>query len=171
MFEKEMPLMSCRGAYSGTMNCSLPYSFVTSNSLVIKDKGCFVDYKYIFYMFSALNTDKLVSGSAQPQVTVQAFNDFAVPLPPLAEQKRIVEQIESLFSKLDEAKDKAQEVLDEFESRKAAVLHKALSGELTKKWRLDKGINDNRKTVPLSKCCKIGSGGTPSRKMIYLKEK
>lgn len=27
MFKEEMALMSCRGAYSGTMNCSLPYSY------------------------------------------------------------------------------------------------------------------------------------------------
>ena len=68
--------------------------------------GVFTSSKFIYYMYSALNTKKLVSGSAQPQVTVQAFKDFAIPLPPLAEQKRIVEQIESLFSKLDEANEK-----------------------------------------------------------------
>lgn len=124
--------------------------------------------KYLYYQmlfaWNDANKDKQF-GSATNYIKMGNFTTYDVPLPPLAEQKRIVEKIESLFSKLDEAKDKAQEVLDEFESRKAAVLHKALSGELTKKWRLDKGINDNRKTVPLSKCCKIGSGGTPSRKI------
>lgn len=58
-----------------------------------------------------------------------------VPLPPLAEQKRIVERIESLFSKLDEAKEKAQEVLDSFELRRIAILYEAFNGKLTQKWR------------------------------------
>lgn len=58
-----------------------------------------------------------------------------IPLAPLAEQKRIVEQIESLFSKLDEAKEKAQEILDTFNDRKAAILYKAFQGNLTKQWR------------------------------------
>lgn len=138
MFKEEMALMSCRGAYSGTMNCSLPYSYVTSNSLIMKDiDGVFTSSKFIYYMYSALNTKKLVSGSAQPQVTVQAFKDFAIPLPPLAEQKRIVAQIESLFSKLDEAKEKAQEVIDGYEARNAAVYNAAFSGRLTAQWRKD----------------------------------
>ena len=58
-----------------------------------------------------------------------------IPLAPLAEQKRIVEQIESLFSKLDEAREKAQEILDTFNDRKAAILYKAFQGNLTKQWR------------------------------------
>lgn len=57
------------------------------------------------------------------------------PLPPLTEQQRIVDRIESLFAKLDEAKQKAQDALDSFETRKAAILHKAFTGELTAQWR------------------------------------
>lgn len=36
------------------------------------------------------------------------------PLPPLSEQQRIVDRIESLFAKLDEAKQKVQDALDSF---------------------------------------------------------
>lgn len=60
-----------------------------------------------------------------------------IPLAPLAEQQRIVDRIEYLFAKLDEAKEKAQSVLDSFETRKAAILHKAFTGELTAKWRAE----------------------------------
>ena len=152
MFKEEMALMSCRGAYSGTMNCSLPYSYVTSNSLIMKDiDGVFTSSKFIYYMYSALNTKKLVSGSAQPQVTVQAFKDFAIPLPPLAEQKRIVEQIESLFSKLDEANEKAQEVIDRIETNIEAILYNAFSGKLTQYWRKENGVDYNWENSTLSK--------------------
>lgn len=153
MLEKPMALMSCRGAYSGTMNLSLPYSFVTSNSLIMKDKGAFISEKYIYYMFSALNTGSLVSGSAQPQVTVQAFSDFAVPIPPLPEQQRIVEQIESLFSKLDEAKEKAQEVLSNSTKRCAAILKDVFNGALSKKWREDNNVDlESWKKIPFEDC-------------------
>jgi len=62
------------------------------------------------------------------------------PLPPLAEQQRIVDRIQSLFEKLAQAKELIQEVLDIFENRKAAILNKAFTGELTKKWREVNGV-------------------------------
>ena len=69
------------------------------------------------------------------------FDKFSIPLAPLEEQQRIVEHVESLFAKLDEAKEKAQEVVDGFETRKAAILHKAFSGELTAKWREENDVS------------------------------
>ena len=165
MYKEPQALMSCRGAYSGTMNKSLPYSYVTSNSLIISSPRGLMGTDCIYYLFSALNVSELISGTAQPQVTVQAFDGFPIPLSPLAEQQRIVDRIESLFAKLDEAKEKAQAVVDSFETRKAAILHKAFTGELTAKWREENGVSSKEwTTCSLSKCCKIGSGGTPSRK-------
>ena len=75
------------------------------------------------------------------QVTQSLIKELPFPLPPLAEQKRIVARIEYLFAKLDETKEKAQFVLDSFETRKAAILHKAFTGELTAKWRAEHGVN------------------------------
>lgn len=89
------------------------------------------------------------------------FDRFAIPLPPLPEQQRIVERIESLFSKLDEAKEKAQEVIDSFETRKAAILHKAFSGELTAKWRKENGVGieswENRSINDICHSLKYGT--------------
>ena len=55
---------------------------------------------------------------------------YQIPLPPLAEQRRIVSRIESLFEKLDHARELVQTALDSFEALKAAILHKAFTGEL-----------------------------------------
>lgn len=165
MFEDIKALMSCRGAYSGTMNLSLPKSFITSNSLIINSKHKDIDVKFIFYLYSALKKKDLISGSAQPQVTVQAFSNYPIPLPPLPEQQRIVDRIEGLFAKLDEAKQKAQDALDSFETRKAAILHKAFTGELTAQWRKEHGVGmESWARHPLKDVTQIGSGGTPSRK-------
>lgn len=86
------------------------------------------------------------------------FNKFSIPLPPFAEQQRIVDRIESLFAKLDEAKEKAQAVVDSFETRKAAILHKAFTGELTAKWREEHGVSiDNWKTTRFDSVAAIRS--------------
>ena len=162
MYKEPQALMSCRGAYSGTMNKSLPYSYVTSNSLIISSPRGLMGTDCIYYLFSALNVSELISGTAQPQVTVQAFDGFPIPLSPLAEQQRIVDRIESLFAKLDEAKEKAQAVVDSFETRKAAILHKAFTGELTAKWREEHGVGmDSWEHHQFSDLCAIVRGGSP----------
>lgn len=70
-----------------------------------------------------------------------------IPLPPFPEQQRIVDRIESLFAKLDEAEQKAQNALDSFESRKATILYEAFTGELTTQWRKEHGIGMGNSTV------------------------
>ena len=80
-------------------------------------------------------------GGAQPNISSTKIGEMLFPLPPLAEQKRIVEQIENLFSKLDEAKEKAQGVVEQFELHKESILHQAFSGHLSKKWRIENGIS------------------------------
>ncbi len=90
--------------------------------------------KFIFDVFEEKGT-----GSSIPQLTVPMIKDKIIPLPPVPEQLRIVSRIESLFAKLDEAKEKAQAVVDGFELRKSAILYKAFTGELTERWRKEHG--------------------------------
>ncbi len=93
-----------------------------------------------------------------PNLTLEIIGNCAIPLAPLAEQQRIVDRIESLFAKLDEAKEKAQAVVDSFETRKAAILHKAFTGELTAKWREEHGVSiDNWKTTRFDSVAAIRS--------------
>lgn len=104
-------------------------------------------------------------GITRARTSIGKLKEYAFPLPPLAEQQRIVERIESLFEKLDTAKELAQKALDSFENRKAAILHKAFTGELTAKWREENGVSlDSWEEKKLKEICKISSGGTPSRK-------
>lgn len=95
--------------------------------------------KYVYFFLQSETYWKqisdLSSGIALPGVNSTKLQTMMFPLPPLETQKRIVERIESLFAKLDEAKEKAQTALDTFELRKSAILHKAFTGELTAQWR------------------------------------
>lgn len=108
---------------------------------------------------------ELASGVNINNIRSEYITNMQFPLPPLSEQQRIVERIEELFAKLDEAKERLQEAADSFAVRKAAILHKAFTGELTKQWRLENGVSDESwEEKKLGEICKIGSGGTPSRK-------
>lgn len=98
-----------------------------------------------------------------PRVSEETVLNTTFPLPPLLEQQRIVERIEELFAKLDEAKERLQEVANSFAVRKAAILHKAFTGELTQQWRRENGVSDE--SWEEKKLGEVGSwlgGGTPS---------
>lgn len=98
-------------------------------------------YQYYLSHFYQEFCIKAASGrSAQAGFNRDDMEELLFPLPPLAEQQRIVDRIESLFAKLDEAKEKAQAVVDGFEDRKAAILHKAFTGELTEAQREERGV-------------------------------
>ena len=91
--------------------------------------------KYAFYWSKGIDLYDFTNATTVPAIRKTDLEKIPFPLAPFAEQQRIVDRIESLFSKLDEAKEKAQAVVDSFETRKAAILHKAFTGELTAKWR------------------------------------
>ena len=100
-------------------------------------------FLYWYLKSSKSLLESYASGTTFLELSGSKASMVEFPLPPLPEQKRIVHRIESLFAKLDEAKEKIQQVLDGAEMRKAAILHKAFTGELTKNWRKENGISDD----------------------------
>lgn len=119
--------------------------------------GCnksFVDLFFQSFLYRQ-SIRELASGVNINNIRSEYITNMTLPLPPLSEQQRIVERIEELFAKLDEAKERLQEVADSFAVRKAAILHKAFTGELTKQWRLENGVSDESwEDVSLDSVCK-----------------
>lgn len=119
-------------AHEGAYNVAL--------AKVIKLYPDLIDDEYLYkYYFTQFYQDFCVKASkgrsAQAGFNRDDMNNIPFPLPPLAEQRRIVEQIESLFTKLDEAKEKALSVVESFESRKIAILNNAFNGLYSTDWR------------------------------------
>ena len=125
---------------------SIADSIASTGFYVCKPKENVAPKYLYFLMVSSYVVDGLnayMKGDNSPSIRKEELEQFPYPIPPLAEQQRIVDRIESLFAKLDEAKEKAQVVVDGFEDRKAAILHKAFTGELTREWSEQKGISES----------------------------
>lgn len=139
---------------SGVGTIGVPYIVKGKKQFYFKDGNVIwlkpkvkINASYIFWLYKSqfvINQIKAMSsGTTVDTYTITNANNTLLPIPPLLEQKRIVHRIESLFAKLDEAKEKIQQVLDGAEMRKAAILHKAFTGELTKNWRKENGISED----------------------------
>ncbi|WP_300684467.1 restriction endonuclease subunit S [Acutalibacter sp. 1XD8-36] len=112
---------------------------IDNNLMAFQAKECF--WHYAFYWTLGLDLYTYTNATTVPAIRKSDLEAIPFPLPPFSEQHRIVSRLESLFAKLDESKEKAQAVVEGFELRKSAILHKAFTGELTERWRSKRGAD------------------------------
>lgn len=153
-FEGESLLLPGNGANVGQVFYYDGKFEAYQRTYVLQSLSSKVDLKYLYYQmlfaWNDANKDKQY-GSATNYIKLGNFTSYNVPLPPLEEQKRIVEQIENLFSKLDEAKEKMILAVESIDNNIESILVKAFSGELTKYWREEKGLDGTWDNTKLSK--------------------
>ena len=141
-------------------------AWVNNHAHILRSRFGTVGNLFLMHYLNVFNYNDFVNGTTRLKLTQGSMDTMPVPIPPLTEQQRIVNRIESLFAKLDESKQKAQDALDSFETRKAAILHKAFTGELTAQWRKERDVGmESWETHELVECFEIVSGiqKTPAR--------
>jgi len=137
-----------------------PFKVKSSAMKILSANKEIADLKYLFYKMQTIQFDS----ANHKRYWISEYSKIKLDLPTLAEQERIVKRIETMFAKLDQAQEKSQAVLDNFETRKAAILHKAFSGELTANWRKENGVSDEsweEKTI--GECCTSLKYGTAKK--------
>ena len=124
-------------------------AWINNHVHILKSYFGDIGNRYLKYYLNNFDFKDYVSGTTRLKLTQSKMKNIPIPLPPIEEQKRIVDLIESLFSKLDRAKALAQNVIDNYELRRSAILHKAFKGQLTN------SNLDNWQEVNLSTVCEI----------------
>lgn len=146
VIEKGDLLIALSGATTGKNGVyyldEIAYLNQRIGNIKIKNKEKVLN-EYRNYYIALKNEDilNLAYGGAQPNISPKVIEFISIPLSPINEQQRIVNRIESLFTKLDRAKELIENTLAQFEQNKMAILHKAFIGELTAKWRKENNID------------------------------
>ena len=93
-----------------------------------------VNSEYLYYFLKG-NKDLITSfasGTTFLEVSAKRFSAIPIPVPPLAEQKRIVRKIEELFGLIDRDIQRLTDTLEQLSQFRQSVLHQAFSGKLYK---------------------------------------
>ena len=139
LFDKTLLLIGEDGA--NLLARSTPIAFLAKGKYWVNNHAHVLDsvedtlsLEYIMYFVNAISLAKYVTGTAQPKMNQEKMNSIPVPLPPLAEQTRIVAKIEELLPYIDRY-EQAWSKLEQFNSRfpedmKKSLLQYAIQGKL-----------------------------------------
>ena len=84
-------------------------------------------YTYYFLNVSKTKLEDYAPSTAQKNINLGILNNLVFPLPPLAEQKRIVSKVDQLMHLCDELETRLNQSKKDSEMLMQAVLHKAFS--------------------------------------------
>ena len=131
--EGNYAIIGRQGALCGNINIAEGQFYATEHAVVVDHFGL-TDVKWSAYFLRALNLNQYATATAQPGLAVSNIVQVPIPLPPLAEQKRIVAKIEELLPYIDRY-EKAWSRLEDFNKRfptdmQKSILQLAIQGKL-----------------------------------------
>lgn len=109
-----------------------------SGELLVLTPSPAIDVRYLQYFMHSRRYVGWVSAAVsgdRPRVGFETLAGFAIPLPPIAEQRRIVARIDALFAEIDEGEAALAEARKELDIFRRGLLKAAVTGELSKNWR------------------------------------
>ena len=126
-------LVGRQGALCGNVQIAKGKFYATEHAVVTDGFGL-TDVKWAYYFLTALKLNQYATATAQPGLAVSNVLEVLLPIPPLAEQRRIVAKIEELMP-LVERYGKAQQALDQLNESlparlRQSILQEAIQGRL-----------------------------------------
>jgi len=129
---------------SGILKHSLPVAVNTKPVTINQDlkalsPGDQLSAEYLYFALRCFEREILHTcckgGTTVQSVEVPRLMNFEIPIPPLAEQKRIVTKIEELFSELEKGIETLKTAKAQLAVYRQSILKDAFEGKLTAEWR------------------------------------
>ena len=139
--------------------------FVIKNMALFKNfaKKCIkIEYVYNFLILQQVFLRSIASGGVQSFIALNVFRKMLFPLPPIEEQQRIVEKLNSILPLIDEYGKEEDELValsQNFpEEIKKSVLQAAMQGKLTQQLQTDSSVDELLKKIAEEKAKLIEEG-------------
>ena len=100
--KNEQVCITCRGNTCGTVNYTLPKSWITGNAMVINsdDFSTIVDKRYLYNYLCSINFSQIISGSGQPQIVRSPLEKLQIVLPEITEQQKVAHCLDSFLYRI-----------------------------------------------------------------------
>ncbi len=134
LFDGEYLLIAEDGA--NLLSRSTPIAFKATGKFWVNNHAHIVQacggipLSYLSIYLNGKDLTFSITGSAQPKLTQAALNKIPVPLPPLAEQSRIVAEVERRLSVVEELEATVEANLQRAGRLRQSILQKAFEGKL-----------------------------------------
>lgn len=132
-----------------------PFAAGADGTKILKPLGIY-NPKFYHYYLKSLQVPNL--GYSRH---FSILKEIEFPLPPLAEQNRIVAKLDSLFAQLESIKTSMAKIPVLLKNFRQQVLTQAVTGKLTKEWRENNKLKKWKYELAKDCCEKVQSGGTP----------
>ena len=131
-------LMAMYGATIGKLGI-LKLEAATNQACCACDLMGIVEGRYLFYYLMSQREcfRELGGGGAQPNISKDIIVRHPIPLPPIAEQRRIVSRVDELFAEVDKYSAAMDALASSSEMMEKKVLDLAIRGKLTKREKGD----------------------------------
>ena len=118
-FNHENPVVAvtCRGATCGSINITVPKAYVTGNAMCLDDVRSDIEMEYLYYCLKHYDFNKVISGSAQPQITRQGMNKIYITVCTHDEQISIVNKLKKVKRVIELRKQELQSLDDLIKAR------------------------------------------------------
>lgn len=91
------------GALCGNVRYVCESIWVTDNAFFVSEYLVDIDKNFLTRLLSFIELGKFANKAAQPVLSYSGLCNILLPLPPLTEQKRIVQKLDALFERIDKA--------------------------------------------------------------------
>ena len=122
------------GTIGNPVNVILPQEYALSANVVLIQPTDKINAKFLYNTFRSNIVEKQLfdgkKATTQAAFGIKKVRLIEIPLPPLAEQQRIVKEIESRLSQATASETYIENALQQAEALRQSILKKAFSGEL-----------------------------------------
>jgi type I restriction enzyme S subunit len=121
-------------------------------------EGIIPEFLRYYLITSKSYIESVASGTTFKEISASRIATVPFPLPPLNEQRRIVDKLERIGDRHRTARNELNHIPKLIARYKQAVLAAACSGKLTEDWREKNEISNNLKPVKLSEVATLKLG-------------